>query len=165
MSSKQIIKTIFVLNIIAMALAGCGKKNTNNDPIPPLALAPVVVAPPLPPPSPGVDPNYWCYSQGGQYNHTSGICRITSYQDFAWNRFIGSMDTGIQVYFNDHVRVSASSGTKFYVAGVRQSGSNFVSTASGPLSLKGDGWDSFRVRSVEISRCYHNSGQLVSCYY
>lgn len=165
MSSKYMIKTIFVLNIIAMALAGCGKKKNNNDPIPPLAPAPVVVAPPIAPPGPGMDPSYWCYSQGGRPEHSSGLCQITTYHDLSWKKFMGTNNTLIQVYFNDQVRISASRDTRFYVAGVKQNGTNFTSTASGPLEVKGDGlFDTYRIRTVEISRCYNFQGQLASCY-
>jgi hypothetical protein len=151
-----------VLFVSAVLAAGCGK---SNDAAIALAPAPIVVPPVDPVPHPiGVDPVVWCQQRGGAYLSGHNLCRIGETTQFGWNSYTGSINTGIMVYPNDSVSISASDSPSVSVGG-RSYGAvgSFISQSSGTLVLHKGGFKFFRIHSVRLTRCYNTHGFGVAC--
>jgi hypothetical protein len=158
---KMAMKFPLLVGIVVLA-AACGK---NKDEAGVLVAAPVAAGPTAPvmnPPPAGQDIAAWCYQRGGFLNTANRTCRLTEITQFEWNQYYGTIDTGIFVYPGDSVAVSAKGGHEVYVANASQPG-NFVAQAIGPIVVKGIGTKPFRLRSVEITRCYSAVGYAVAC--
>jgi len=161
-----------VLAFLVVILVACGK---NNDvPVHPIG-APVVVDPSHPvPPQPQfphqppiqnqISVSDWCYQQGGHYYSSHDLCRIQENKQYGYNINMGAMAANVMVFRGDHVRVRASGSPSVIVGGRSYgSGTTFVSRTEGPLVLQGDGFSSFRLRSVQITRCYGPYGFGYTC--
>jgi hypothetical protein len=160
---NSLIRPILVFTLLAMALVACGKKNNADTGVIPPG-GPVVIAPPITPPPVGTDPAYWCAAKGGRFSYHHNLCRISRYQNFGWNRYWGSIDTGIMVYTNDRVLVEVGGDPKIYVGGYNYGRNyNFVSQVSGTIVVKDSIHDSFKIKSVEIQRCYGINGVSAVC--
>mgnify|MGYP001027040381 FL=1 len=158
---KMAIRFPLLVGIVVLA-AACGKNNDENGAV---VAAPVAVNPAAPvitPAPAGQDIAAWCYQRGGYLNSANSTCRLTENTQFDWNKYYGSIDTGMTVYPGDSVTVYANGAHEVYVGGTLHSGT-FVAQTHGRIVVKGNGYKSFRLRSVSITRCYSSTGYAVAC--
>lgn len=159
---KMVISVPMVL-MIAVLAAACGKNNdaATTTVVAGVSPAPVETPPGITPLPSGEYGSPWCYQRGGSFNLENGTCRLTETTQFGWNKYYGRVDSRIYVYASDSVTVQAEGTYKVYVAGISYSGT-FIAQRQGTIILEGDGFNSFKMRSITITRCYKN-GYAVSC--
>jgi hypothetical protein len=159
-----------VFVIIAALAVACGKSKEDSTVVVAGAVpAPSVLPPvatPLPPvispPPSGVNMAAWCYQKGGIYESGSNTCRLSETTRFGWNRYYGTIDTGILVYPGDAVTVRVDGAHQITVGGASYAGS-FISHTHGSLVVKGNGFNSFKILSVSVTRCYNSLFYAVAC--
>lgn len=152
------------LLLLVCSFAACGKKDSAS----PVATSQQPVAA-NPAPSPGGsqplgDFNAWCNQRGGLYYASHAVCKIQEITQFGWNMYWGAIDTRIPVYENDTVSVIVSGSPAAIVGGTSYSAaSTFVSQSRGNLVLQASSARSFKIKSIQLTRCYNHNYQSVQC--
>ena len=154
------------LLLLVCSFAACGKKDSAS----PVAASQqaVVTNPTNPNPGPGTQPvsdfNTWCNQRGGLYYASHSVCKIQEITQFGWNMYWGAIDTRIPVYVNDTVSVIVSGSPAVIIGGASYSAaSTIVSQSQGNLVLQAAGTSSFKIKSIQLTRCYNHNYQSVQC--
>jgi hypothetical protein len=150
------------LLLLVCSFAACGKTDSAS----PVAAGQPLVANPAPYPGtqPAGDFNIWCNQRGGLYYASHAVCKIQETTQFGWNMYWGGIDTRIPVYMNDTVSILVSGSPAAVVGGVSYpAASTFVSHSQGNLVLQASGTGSFKIKSIQLTRCYNHNYQSVQC--
>lgn len=153
-----------LLLLVCSSFVACGKTDSTD----PASSQPVVTDPaPYPTysgqPAPA-DFNSWCQQRGGFYYATQAVCKIQEITQFGWNMYWGAVDTHIPVFMNDTVSIIVSGSANAWVGnGKYPASSTFVAQSQGSLVIKGRHQSGFKIKSIQLTRCYNHNGQSVQC--
>jgi hypothetical protein len=147
------------LLLLVCSFAACGKKDSAS----PVAASQQVASASLTTQAPS-DFNIWCNQRGGLYYASHSVCKIQEITQFGWNMYWGAIDTRIPVYVNDTVSVIVSGAPAVIIGGASYSAaSTIVSKSQGNLVLQAAGTSSFKIKSIQLTRCYNHNYQSVQC--
>jgi len=147
--------------LLVCSFAACGKTDSASPVTAGQQTAAANLAPGSQPPS---DFNTWCNQRGGLYYASQAVCKIQETTQFGWNMYWGGIDTRIPVYVNDTVSILVSGSPAAIVGDTSYpAASTFVSKSQGHLVLQANGASSFKIKSIQLTRCYNHNFQSVQC--